>query len=106
MCLRDSGSIRNACRMSYLKWRNNTEFVSVLNRLKDEPNESIMNNDDEVRLSEHIVVITYRLLLYNDDQNSECVTAASSTDPVDTNIVTLPLNMTVSSHQYVFDNNR
>ena len=32
MSLLDSGSICNACRMLYLNWRNNTEFISVLNR--------------------------------------------------------------------------
>ncbi|CAF4109077.1 unnamed protein product [Rotaria sordida] len=81
MYLPDSGSICNACRMSYLKWRNNTEFISVLNRLEEEPNESIMDIDDK-----------------NDDDNNESVIAAPSNDAVGTNVVTLPLNISVSSH--------
>ncbi|CAF4392192.1 unnamed protein product [Rotaria sp. Silwood2] len=80
--LPDSGSICNACRMSYLKWRNNTEFISVLNRLEEEePNESMMDIDDK-----------------DDDGNNECVTAAPSNDSINTNVVTLPLNISVSSH--------
>ena len=63
MCLPDSGSICNACRMFYLKWHNNTEFISVLNRLEEETNESIMDTDDNVRLCGHAVVITYRSFL-------------------------------------------
>ena len=61
MCLPDSESICNACRMSYLKWRNNTEFISVLNRLEEETNESILDTDDNVRLRGHAVVVTYRI---------------------------------------------
>ena len=61
MCLPDSGSICNACRMSYLKWHNNTKFISVLNRLEEETNESIMDTDDNVRLCGHAVVVTYRI---------------------------------------------
>ena len=34
VCLLDSESICNASRMSYLKWRNNAELISVLNRLE------------------------------------------------------------------------
>ena len=61
MCLPDSGSICNACRMCYFKWRNNTEFVSVLDRLEKESDESIMDTDDKVRFSNYIRVIMYRL---------------------------------------------
>ena len=59
----DCESICNARRVSCLKWRNNTEFISVLNRLEEEPSESIMNTDDKVRLCGHTVVITYRVFL-------------------------------------------
>ena len=62
MCLPDSGLICNACRMSDLKWRNNTEFISVLNRLEEETNESIMDIDNNVRLCGRAVVVTYRIL--------------------------------------------
>lgn len=61
MCLPASGSICNTCRMSYLKWRNNTEFISVLNRLEEEQNEAMMDIDDKVRLSDLIVIITFRM---------------------------------------------
>ncbi|CAF3025401.1 unnamed protein product, partial [Rotaria sp. Silwood2] len=81
MFLPESGSICNTCRMRYLKWRNNTEFVNVLDRLGKESDESIMDTDDK-----------------NDDENIESGTAASSNDLVNTNIVTLPLNITISCH--------
>ena len=51
MCLPDSGSICNACRMCYLKWRNNTEFVNVLNHVENEFIENSVGTDDEVRFS-------------------------------------------------------
>ena len=38
----------------------------------------------------------------HDDESSESVTAASSYNPVNTNNVTLLLNIIVSSHQYIF----
>ena len=63
MCFLDCGSICNAYRMSYLKWRNNTEFIRVLNRLDEEPSESIMDTDDKVRLCGHTVVIIYPVFL-------------------------------------------
>ena len=47
--------------MSYLKWRNNTEFISVLNRLEEEPSESIMDTDNNIRLCGHTVVVIYRM---------------------------------------------
>ena len=59
MCSPDSGSICNACRMSYLKWRNSTEFIRMLNRLEEETNESIMDVYDNVRLRGHPVVVIY-----------------------------------------------
>ena len=61
MCLPDYESICNACLMSCLKWRNNTEFISMLNRLEEETNESIIDTDDNVRLCGHAVVVTYRI---------------------------------------------
>ncbi|CAF4500569.1 unnamed protein product [Rotaria sp. Silwood2] len=36
----------------------------------------------------------------DDDGNNEYVTAAPSNDPIDTNVVTLPLNISVSSHHH------
>ena len=46
--LPDSGSICNACRMRYLKWRNNTEFVDVLNNIEKESIENCADTDHEV----------------------------------------------------------
>ena len=62
MALPDSGSICNACRMCYLKWRNNTEFVSVLDHLEEESNEMIVDNADEVRFSNSVVLIFYPIV--------------------------------------------
>ena len=57
----DSESVCNACPMSYLKWRNNSEFTSVLNCLEEVPNESIMETDDKVGLYAPTVIITYQM---------------------------------------------
>ena len=62
MYLPDSGLICNACRMCYRKWRNNTEFVNVLDRLEKESNEMIVDNDDKVRFSNSIVGICYPIV--------------------------------------------
>jgi hypothetical protein len=64
MCLPDSGSMCNTCRMCYRKWRNNTEFVTVLDRLEKESDESRMDTDDKVRFPNYILVIMYRLFFF------------------------------------------
>ena len=48
MSLPESGSICNTCRMCYRKWRNNDEFVEILDRLEEESNEMIVDSSNEV----------------------------------------------------------
>ena len=60
MSLPDSGSICNACRMCYLKWRNNTEFVNVLNHVEKESTENSVDTGDQVRfsnISSHVLLV-------------------------------------------------
>lgn len=51
MSLPDSGSICNACRMSYRNWRNNAEFINILDHMEEQSNDMILDNDNIVRLS-------------------------------------------------------
>ena len=48
MSLPESGSICNTCRMCYRKWRNNDEFVEILDRLEEESNEMVVDSGNEV----------------------------------------------------------
>ena len=48
MSLPESRSIYNTCRTCYRKWRNNDEFVEILDRLEEESNEMIVDSSNEV----------------------------------------------------------
>ncbi len=61
--LPDSGWICNACRMCYRNWRYNAEFIHVFNGLKEESNEMLMDNENEVRFCDCTVIIIY-LIIY------------------------------------------
>ncbi|CAF2730030.1 unnamed protein product [Rotaria sp. Silwood2] len=82
MTLPSSGSICNACRMCYRNWRNNAEFAHILNRVEQESNQMIVDSDNE-----------------NDDGNIESILETPLDVPMNTNIVTLLLNVALSSHQ-------
>jgi len=57
MALPNSGSICNTCRMCYRDWRNNVEFINILDRLEEESNEMNVGSDNEVRFSNRIYTI-------------------------------------------------
>ncbi|CAF2578622.1 unnamed protein product [Rotaria sp. Silwood2] len=80
--LPESGFICNACRMCYYKWRNNSEFIDALDHIEKESGESIVKKDDKT-----------------DDENMELINETLSNDSIHKNTVTLPLNVTISSHQ-------
>ncbi|CAF3950565.1 unnamed protein product [Rotaria sp. Silwood2] len=80
--LPESGFICNACRMCYYKWRNNSEFIDAWDHIEKESDESIVKMDDKT-----------------DDENMELINETLSNDSIHKNTVTLPLNVTISSHQ-------
>ena len=49
MSLPGSGSICNACRMCYRKWRSNSEVAHILDCIKDESNETVIASGNQVR---------------------------------------------------------
>ena len=59
MVLPDSGSICNTCRMSYRNWCNNAEFINILDHIEEESNDMIVNNDNIVRFSKSMDIITF-----------------------------------------------
>ena len=44
-----SGSICDACRMCYRKWRSNSEVAHILDRIEDESNETVIAGENQVR---------------------------------------------------------
>ena len=59
MVLPHSGSICNTCRMSYRNWRNNAEFINILDHIEEESNDMIVDNDNIVRFSKSMDIITF-----------------------------------------------
>ncbi|CAF2201363.1 unnamed protein product [Rotaria magnacalcarata] len=80
--LSNSGFICNVCRICFRSWRNNLEFVKILDRVEEECNENIADMDIEDHLYDEDSII---------DKNDN--------EPMNTNFVTIPMNVTLSSHQ-------
>ena len=59
MVLPDSGFICNTCRMSYRNWHNNAEFINILDHIEEESNDMIVDNDNIVRFSKSMDIITF-----------------------------------------------
>ena len=50
--------------MCYRRWRHNTEFVNVLDRLEEESNEMMVDTENEVSFPNCIDIIIYLIILF------------------------------------------
>ena len=64
MLLPDSGSICNACRMSYRNWRYSAEFVNIFDRLEEESNEMLIDVENKVRFYNIYIYICTSLYVW------------------------------------------